>query len=133
MLCFLPKLLPLPPTKSDMDQSDVPFIKLVEQFQIKQKLWRLLLLFPRHIQVETVVWNETLARNAAVWASYLADNNLFEHATNIPNEGENLYMSTVVPNEPCTAATQAFYNEIKDYDFNKPGFSLETGHFTQVS
>lgn len=116
-----------------MDQSDVPFIKLVEQFQIKQKLWRLLLLFPRHIQVETVVWNETLARNAAVWASYLADNNLFEHATNIPNEGENLYMSTVVPNEPCAAATQAFYNEIKDYDFNKPGFSLETGHFTQVS
>ena len=85
------------------------------------------------MQVETVVWNETLARNAAVWASYLADNNLFEHATNIPNEGENLYMSTAVPNEPCTAATQAFYNEIKDYDFNKPGFSLETGHFTQVS
>ena len=93
----------------------------------------MLFLFPRHIQVETVVWNETLARNAAVWASYLADNNLFQHATNIPNEGENLYMSTAVPNQPCTAATQAFYNEIKDYDFNKPGFSLETGHFTQVS
>ena len=25
-----------------------------------------------------------------------------------------------------------FYNEIKDCDFNNPGFSMSTGHFTQV-
>ena len=26
----------------------------------------------------------------------------------------------------------AFYNEVKDYDYDNPGFSLKTGHFTQV-
>lgn len=25
-----------------------------------------------------------------------------------------------------------WYDEVKAYDYNKPGFSLETGHFTQV-
>ena len=28
--------------------------------------------------------------------------------------------------------TNMWYNEIKDYNFNKPGFSSNTGHFTQV-
>lgn len=30
------------------------------------------------------------------------------------------------------AATDAWYNEIKFYDYEKPEFSAETGHFTQV-
>lgn len=25
-----------------------------------------------------------------------------------------------------------WYDEVKTYDYNKPGFSLQTGHFTQV-
>jgi hypothetical protein len=29
-------------------------------------------------------------------------------------------------------ATQAWYDEIKDYNFNQPGFSMQAGHFTQV-
>ena len=29
-------------------------------------------------------------------------------------------------------ATEMWYDEIKDYDFKKPGFSSGTGHFTQV-
>jgi hypothetical protein len=31
-----------------------------------------------------------------------------------------------------TAATVAWYNEVKNYNFSAPGFSSETGHFTQV-
>lgn len=29
-------------------------------------------------------------------------------------------------------AVDAWYNEITDYNFNNPGFSMGTGHFTQV-
>jgi hypothetical protein len=29
-------------------------------------------------------------------------------------------------------ATDAWYNEIKLYNFYRPGFSMDTGHFTQV-
>ena len=31
-----------------------------------------------------------------------------------------------------TTATARWYSEIKDYDFSKPGFGYNTGHFTQV-
>lgn len=83
-------------------------------------------------QVQNVTWNDTLAANAENWANYLATNNLFEHAKNIW-EGENLYLSgSPLPTESCTEATQLFYREIDNYDFSKPGFSLKTGHFTQV-
>ena len=39
----------------------------------------------------------------------------------IPCDGNNI-----------VEATKSWYNEITKYDFNKPGFSMETGHFTQV-
>ena len=79
-----------------------------------------------------MTWDDTLTKGAESWANYLAQNNEFKHASNI-QPGENLYLSgSPWPEEPCTAATQAFYGEIKDYDFNKPGFAMNTGHFTQV-
>ena len=83
-------------------------------------------------QVGPVTWNDTLAKGAEDWATYLANNNLFKHASNIV-PGENLYRSgSPLPDEPCTEASQLFYGEIKDYDYNKPGFAMNTGHFTQV-
>ncbi|XP_068709071.1 Golgi-associated plant pathogenesis-related protein 1-like [Montipora foliosa] len=84
----------------------------------------------RH-QVGPVSWDPSLAKDAAKWATYLAANNLFQHERNI-NQGENLYRGSKKPTEPCTVATKLFYDEIKYYDFNKPGFSPKTGHFTQV-
>lgn len=85
-------------------------------------------------QAPTVTWNDTIAADAEVWATYLADNNVLEHASNLNqlDQGENLYLVSVQPTEPCTDATKAFYEEIKDYNFDKPGFSSQTGHFTQV-
>ena len=28
--------------------------------------------------------------------------------------------------------TDAWYNEVKQYNYNQPGFSMATGHFTQL-
>jgi len=82
-------------------------------------------------QVGPVTWNDAIAKGAEKWAKYLAANNMFKHESNI-KEGENLYMLSHKPTEPCTAATKAFYGEVKYYDFDKPGYSKKTGHFTQV-
>merc|ERR1712023_514855 len=46
-------------------------------------------------------------------------------------QGENL---ACCKGKPMTgeAATKQWYNEIKDFDFDKKTFSHKTGHFTQV-
>ena len=85
------------------------------------------------IKVGPVRWSDELAKGAKGWADYLAENKTFEHAPNL-QAGENLYLSgKPPPKEPCTEATKLFYGEVKHYDFNKPGFSGKTGHFTQVN
>lgn len=48
-----------------------------------------------------------------------------------PKFGENLFSYTG-PTKSCEAMVRAWYNEIKDYNFDDPTFSSETGHFTQV-
>ena len=79
------------------------------------------------------MWSDELAKGAKSWADYLAENKTFEHAPNL-RAGENLFLSgKPAPKELCTAATKLFYGEVKKYDFNKPGFSRKTGHFTQVN
>ena len=80
-----------------------------------------------------MTWSDELARGAKSWADYLAENETLEHAPNL-QLGENLYQSgKPPPKEPCTEATKLFYGEVKNYDFDKPGFSANTGHFTQVN
>ncbi|XP_067038078.1 Golgi-associated plant pathogenesis-related protein 1-like [Acropora muricata] len=83
-------------------------------------------------QASPVTWDPVLANDAKKWANYLAANNLFQHDRNRRNQGENLYWSSKKPANPCIVATERFYDEVKYYDFNKPGFSSRTGHFTQV-
>ena len=83
--------------------------------------------------MEPLTWSDDLTRGAQSWANILAQNNTFKHAEDIA-PGENLYLSgKPLPEEVCTEATTLFYEEIKKYDFNKPGFSMATGHFTQVN
>lgn len=83
--------------------------------------------------VPALALDDELSKTAQAYAEYLANNNKFEHSQN--GYGENLYaMSSSAPlaNLAGSKATQAWYDEIKDYDFNKPGFSSKVGHFTQV-
>lgn len=47
------------------------------------------------------------------------------------NYGENIYMASG-KDVDGTIPVQAWYKEIKDYDFKKAVFSPNTGHFTQL-
>ena len=79
--------------------------------------------------------SDSLNNSAQNWAEYLANNGVLEHSDS--DAGENLYVSytTASSVDAATLANQAvtnWYNEVSDYDYNNPGFSSETGHFTQV-
>jgi glioma pathogenesis-related protein 2 len=83
--------------------------------------------------------SNSLNTSAQKWAQYLANNGLFEHssASQRNNAGENLYVyyttaSTVDSTNLGNMAVKSWYDEVSKYDYNKPGFSSATGHFTQV-
>ncbi|KAF5096239.1 hypothetical protein D0Z00_002849 [Geotrichum galactomycetum] len=74
--------------------------------------------------VPDVTWNRDLAKFAQDYLASAQCN--FAHSGG--PYGENLAIGY-----PNTAASiQAWYDEIKDYDFSKNEFSSNTGHFTQV-
>jgi uncharacterized protein YkwD len=80
--------------------------------------------------------SDSLNDSAQNWADYLATNGVFEHS-NSSDVGENIYVSytTASSVDAANLANQAvtsWYNEVSDYDYANPGFSSETGHFTQV-
>ena len=77
-------------------------------------------------------WDDTICAFSQKWASYLLNNNLFQHS-GTPKYGENLAYFGGYGTDILTLfklAVDMWYNEIKLYDFNNPGFSQGTGHFT---
>ena len=72
-----------------------------------------------------LAWDENLVASAQAWA----DRCVFEHEQGT-GVGENLFAA--VGNASPAAAVDGWYNEVTAYDFSAPGFSAETGHFTQV-
>jgi uncharacterized protein YkwD len=79
---------------------------------------------------KTLSWSPKLAQAAQTWANKLKANNCaFEHSGG--NYGENLAAGTTGYMGP-EEVVKMWYEEIKDYDFNNPGFAMNTGHFTQV-
>jgi len=74
-----------------------------------------------------------LNAKAQEWANHLASLGRLEHSGGA--YGENLYAFAGVPMAAAQLgqdAVDSWYDEIKAYDFKKPGFSMKTGHFTQV-
>lgn len=78
-----------------------------------------------------LTWSPQLAADAQKWADTLkAKGCMFGHSGS--KHGENLAAGTTgaVPPEEVV---RMWYDEVKIYDFKKPtGFSMETGHFTQL-
>jgi uncharacterized protein YkwD len=77
-----------------------------------------------------LTWSPKLAQVAQQWANTLRDRGCkFEHSGG--RYGENLAAGT---SETLDAqeVTDMWYGEVKQYAFPDGGFSMETGHFTQV-
>lgn len=78
-----------------------------------------------------LTWSPQLAADAQKWADTLqAKGCMFGHSGG--KHGENLAAGTTGALPP-EEVVRMWYDEVKLYDFKKPtGFSMETGHFTQV-
>jgi len=78
-------------------------------------------------------------RIAQAYAQHLADIGVMEHSGR-PGYGENLAMSGGVADltdastcaQLATEFVNMWYDEIKNYDWSDPTFSMNTGHFTQL-
>ena len=79
-----------------------------------------------------LVWSDPISAFSQNWSYYLITNNLFEHSGS-SIYGENLAYFQGYGTDVMTLLKKAvddWYNEISAYDFNNPGFSSSTGHFT---
>ncbi len=77
-----------------------------------------------------LTWSPALARVAQQWANSLRDQGCkFGHSNG--KYGENLAAGTSGTLD-ANAVVAMWYDEIKHYDFSRGGFSMQTGHFTQV-
>jgi len=86
-----------------------------------------------HESTPDLVYDFTLAGNAEAYANSCPDT----HSGDV-GVGENiLWTVTNTPDTPedyvnIIETVSSWYNEIDDYDYNNPGYSDDTGHFTQV-
>ena len=83
-------------------------------------------------QVDNLMIDNTISLYSQNWSDNLLTNNLFKHS-GTQLYGENLayfqgYGTDVIV--LLKLSVDAWYNEIKLYDYNNPGFSEETGHFS---
>lgn len=63
----------------------------------------------------------------------MADRNAMVHSNG--DYGENIFMhpdTSLSDSEAAVQATNFWYNEVSQYDYDNPGFSSSTGHFTQI-
>jgi len=80
-------------------------------------------------------WSEEAARTASQWASRLARLGRLEHDSS-SGMGQNLFYKSAFGTSVAVSGEEvakSWYDEVSKYDFNNPGFSAGTGHFTQVS
>ena len=84
-------------------------------------------------QVGNLARNSEIEKVAQNYSEYLATANVLEHSGN-KKYGENLYYCWSSYGVCITGekASQAWYNEVGKYNFDNPGFSSATGHFTQL-
>ncbi|KAL6763272.1 CAP domain-containing protein [Haematococcus lacustris] len=108
-----PPLPPPPPTPTGQLSGSSPYLNISAVLN-RHNYWR-----AQH-GVVPLVWNNRLAQYAQDWA----DNCFFEHSQG--SYGENLAIG------PTLEMIDVMYEEICEYDYERPRFSEATGHFTQI-
>ena len=85
----------------------------------------------RH-NVPCLKWSSALSRDAQTLAEKLARDGELRHATKEERKfnGENI--CRVSDHYDVSDAVKMWYSEFKSYDYDSPGFSVDTGHFTQI-
>ena len=77
-----------------------------------------------------LVWSDTVARAAKTWVDKLASKGcMLQHSET--NYGENISGGSSSTQTPDQVASM-WYRENASYDFAHGGFSMRSGHFTQV-
>lgn len=79
-----------------------------------------------------LTWSEPLAADAQAWAERLRDEGCQMRHDTQTKQGENLAWFSPEGRMTAAATTEAWYAEVEAFDFDNPGFSRHTGHFTQV-
>lgn len=85
--------------------------------------------------VPNVTWSNIVQQSAQEWSNALASQNVFFHSNT--DYGENIALiwdeqpSNIDKTFAAVSAMNSFYSEWSLYDYNKPGFSMQTGHWTQ--
>ncbi|KAH3679300.1 hypothetical protein WICMUC_001124 [Wickerhamomyces mucosus] len=79
-----------------------------------------------HENTPPLTYSSQIAENSQEYANEYNCNGTLIHHEN-PLYGENLALGY-----ETTAAVEAWYDEISFYNYSNPGFTEETGHFTQV-
>nr|XP_046241962.1 Golgi-associated plant pathogenesis-related protein 1 isoform X1 [Scatophagus argus] len=79
-----------------------------------------------------MTFNSELSASAQKWADHLLAISALQHSDT--KDGENIYnmFSSSTIKLTGKEAVDSWYSEIKDYKWSNPGFSSNTGHFTQV-
>ncbi|EDW59792.2 Golgi-associated plant pathogenesis-related protein 1 isoform X1 [Drosophila virilis] len=74
----------------------------------------------------SLLLDTTLSEECKKYAELLVEKDSLDHSNG--DYGENLCYTTKNP----LTCVKMWYDEIKDYKYESPGFSLITGHFTQL-
>lgn len=81
--------------------------------------------------VPSLKWSPALSKEAEDWAEKLSRNGELHHSSKERKfKGENICRMS--NHYDVTDAVRIWYSEINSYKYDSPGFSFDTGHFTQI-
>ncbi|XP_055379616.1 uncharacterized protein LOC129610871 [Condylostylus longicornis] len=107
------------------------FSHITDQTEFKRKFLEETNKYRSKHDAPPLIMSNELCSFAQEWANHLAYNvKGLQHRPRC-QYGENLYASKGYQVDGGTAV-KSWYDEINNYNFNKPGFSSKTGHFTQL-